>query len=169
LTTLNQQYGSYTALTVTNLQSLAISTSGPFSGWQSERVSNLGLLADDFEIFLRLSTANTAPANDKAVYVYAIPWIYDGTTWYPGANFSTTTRPTGNEGTCSITDPNSMRGPIQLPYPTQNQPLDGCFLLSQLFGNAMPDGFSLAIRNNCGAALGTGCVVAHKPLNWANV
>jgi hypothetical protein len=168
MTTLNQAYGTYANLTVANLQSLAIATSSPFGGWQSDRVSNLGTLADDFEIFIKLSSANTAPANDKAVYVYGIPWIYDGSAWSAGGNFSTTTRPTGTEGTCSIVDPNSLKGPVQLPYPTQNQPIDGLFFLSQFFGGAIPDGWSLAIRNNCGAALSTGCVVAYKPLTWTN-
>ena len=40
MTTTNIAYGTYTAMTVTNLQSLAIDTSDPFAGWQSNRVDN---------------------------------------------------------------------------------------------------------------------------------
>jgi len=155
-------------MTVTNLQSLAIDTSDPFAGWQSARVDNrTSVFADDFEVQILLSTAATSPANDQAIYVYGVPWIYDGSVWTPAANFGTTTRPTGSEGTASISDPNSMKGPIALPYKITSQPIDGWFLLSQLFGQAMPDGWSLALRNNCGAALGTGCVVAYRPIFWS--
>lgn len=169
-TILTQTYGTYVAMTVTNLQSLAIDTTDPYAGWQSARVDNFtSLNADDFEIQILLSTAATGPANDKAIYVYAVPWIIDGSSaWTPAANFSTTTRPTGTEGTANISDPNSMKGPIALPYVITSQPIDGFFLLSQLFGPAMPDGWSLALRNNCGAALGTGCVVAYRSLKWTN-
>lgn len=168
-TVLRQTYSTYTAMTVTNLQSLAIDTSDPYAGWQSPRVDNrTSLFADDFEVQILLSTAATAPANDQAVYVYAVPWIYDGSTWTPAANFGTTTRPTGSEATCSISDPNSMKGPIALPYKITSQPIDGYFLLSQLFGQTMPDGWSLALRNCTGAALGTGCVVAYCSITWTS-
>ncbi len=162
----NPQYGTYVAMTVTNLQSLAIDTSDPYAGWQSARVDNrTSLLADDFEIQILLSTAATAPANDSAIYVYLVPWMYDGSAWTPMANFGTTTRPTGTEGTASISDPNSMKGPIALPYKITSQPIDGGFLLSSLWGATPPDGWSLALRNNCGSALSTGCVVAYRPIN----
>ena len=168
-TTLTQTYGTYVAMTVTNLQSLAIDTTDPYAGWQSARVDNFtSLNADDFEIQILLSTAATAPANDQAIYVYAVPWIYDGASWTPAANFGTTTRPTGSEATASISDPNSMKGPIALPYKITSQPIDGFFLLSQLLGPTMPDGWSLALRNNCGAALSTGCVVAYRSIKWGN-
>ena len=110
MTTLNPAYGTYTAITVTNLQSLAIDTTDPYAGWQSARVDNqTSVKADDFEVQILLSTAATAPANDSAVYVYVVPWVYDGSAWTPAANLGTTTRPTGTEGTASISEPNSMR------------------------------------------------------------
>ena len=171
LTTDNIAYNSYTAMTVTNLQSLAIDTTDPFAGWQSARVDNISSVkAVDYWIQILLSTAATAPANDKSVYIYGVPWVNDASgagAWTPGANFSTTTRPTGNEGTASITDPNSMKGPIALPYIITSQPIDGWFKLSSL-GMEIGDGWSLAIRNNCGAALGTGCVVAYRPITYTN-
>lgn len=169
LTTNNISYGTYAAMTVTNLQSLAIDTTDPYAGWQSARVDNQTTTkALDYEIQILLSTAATAPANDSAIYVYLVPWIYDGSAWTPAANFGTTTRPTGTEGTASMSDPNSMKGPIALPYKITSQPIDGFFTVSQMCGGIVPDGWSLALRNNCGAALGTGCVVAYRPITETN-
>lgn len=163
----NITYGTYTAMTVTNLQSLANDATDPFSGWQSARVDNQTTTkAIDFEVQILLSTAATSPANDSMAYVYLVPWMYDSSAWTPMANFGTTTRPTGSEGTASISDPNSMKLAITLPYKITSQPLDGGFSVASLFGGIMPDGFSLAIRNCTGAALSTGCVVAYRPITY---
>jgi len=164
MTTLNNAKGTYTAMTVTNLQSLAIDTTDPYAGWQSARVDDqTSVKALDYEVQILLSTAATAPANDSTVYVYVVPWMYDGSAWTPMANFGTTTRPTGTEGTASISDPNSMKVGVGIPYKITSQPLDACFNIVGACG-FMPDGWSLAIRNNCGAALGTGCVVAYRAI-----
>jgi len=169
MTTDNISYGTWAAMTVTNLQSLAIDTADPFAGWQSARVDNqTAVKAVDYEIQILLSTAATAPANDQAIYVYLVPWMHDGSAWTPAANFGTTTRPTGSEGTASMSDPSSMKGPVVLPYKVTSQPIDGYFTVSQLCGGVVPDGWSLALRNNCGAALGTGCVVAYRPITYTN-
>ena len=165
MTTQNIAYGTWTSMTVTNLQSLAIDTTDPYAGWQSARVDNqTSVKALDFEVQILLSTAATAPANDSTVYVYVVPWIYDGSTWTPAANFGTTTRPTGSEGTASMSDPNSMKFALGIPYKITSQPLDGWFTIAGVCNGVVPDGWSLAIRNNCGAALGTGCVIAYRPI-----
>lgn len=165
--TVNQSYGTYVAMTVTNLQSLANDATDPFAGWQSARVDNVASeLALDYEIQILLSTAATSPANDSAAYVYIIPWMKDGSNaWTPMANFGTTTRPTGSEGTASMSEPNSMRGPVVIPYKITSQPLDAFISVAELCGGIVPDGFSIAIRNCTGAALGTGCVVAYRPIH----
>lgn len=104
-------YGAYTPMAVTNLQSLVNDAIDPFTSWQSARVPNHSLLAQDYEIIVDLSTAATAPANDQLAYVYIVPWMTTdgGTTWIAGANFGTTTLPTGSEGAAVVSDPNSMR------------------------------------------------------------
>lgn len=169
VTTDKISYGTWTSMTVTNLQSLAIDTTDPFAGWQSDRVDNQTTTkAVDYEIQILLSAAATTPANDRAVYVYLVPWIYDGSAWTPAANFGTTTRPTGSEATASMSDPNSMKGPFAIPYAITSQPFDGYFTVSQMAGGVVPDGWSLALRNNSGAALGTGCVVAYRPIFYTN-
>lgn len=163
MATNNIAYGTYTAMTVTNLQSLANDAIDVFAGWQSARVSNVSTLALDYEIGVDLSTAATAPANDSAAYVYVVPWVTTdgGTTWIAGGNFGTTTLPAGTEGTANMSDPNSMRGPIAVPYKITSQRMQRLFMLSELIATA-PDGWSLAIRNCSGAALGTGCVVYYR-------
>jgi len=167
MATLNIAYGTYVAMTVTNLQSLANDAADVFAGWQSARVDNqTATKAVDFEVQILLSTAATSPANDQAVYVYVVPWVYDGAAWTPAANFGTTTRPTGSEATANMSDPNSMKGPIVLPYKITSQPIDGYFNIAALCGGVTPDGWSLALRNCTGAALGTGCVVAYRPITY---
>lgn len=164
MATTNNAYATYTTLTVTNLQSLANDATDPFGGWQSARISNVSTLALDYEIVVDLSTANTAPANDSAAYVYLIPWVTTdgGTTWICGGNFGTTTLPTGSEGTASISDPNSMRGPVGVPYKVAQQRIQTYISVAELCGGLVPDGWSVAIRNCSGAALSTGCVVAYR-------
>lgn len=168
MTTENIAYGSYTALTVTNLQSLANDAIDSFAGWQSDIVDNRTTKAIDYEALIKLSTAATAPANDATAYVYLIPWMHDGTSWVPMANFSTTTRPTGSEGTCSISDPNTMKLAASLPYKVTSQPLDGYLTVAATCGGIVPDGWSVAIRNCTGAAFGTGCVVAYRAITYTN-
>lgn len=170
---INQAYGSYTAMTVTNLQSLAADSTDPYAGWQSARVDNQSsVLADDYEIFVKLTTTNHAPANDKAMYVYVSPAITTdgGSTWLH-ADQGTATLPTGSEGTTSISFPNSLKLLGVLPYTTQQMVCQGSFLLSNAVGASMPDGFSILIyANHCavGASQGlsTSCVVAYRSITY---
>lgn len=154
--------GSNTAMTVTNLQSLANSAT---VGWQSDRVSNISTLARDYEINVRLNTAATSPANDKAMYVYICPWYIDGSsTWIP-ASQGTTTPPSGSQGSTTIASPNNLRLLGVLNYTATSVVVSDTFMLSNCFGDRMPDGFSIIIINFSGAALGTSCVVNYKPIN----
>ncbi len=166
-TQLTQSYGTYTAMTVTNLQSLASSAT---AGWQSARVDlQSSVKPVDVEIFIKLTTANTAPANDKAMHVYIVPMITTdgGTTWL-AADQGTTTLPTGSEGTTTIAVPNDMAGPVDLSYTTQQMVCQKYMNLSQFVGSSMPDGFSIIIVNFSGAALSTGCVVAYRTIGYTN-
>lgn len=166
-TTNKVAYGSYTAMTVTNLQSLASSAT---VGWQSARVDNqTATLALDYEVFVKLTTANTAPANDKAMYVYLCPMITTdgGTTWL-ASDQGTTTLPTGTEGASTIASPNDLKLLGVLSYTTQQMVCQGSFLLSNAVGQNMPDGFSIIIVNFSGAALSTSCVVAYRAITITN-
>lgn len=162
MATVNIAYGSYTAITVTNLQSLASSAT---AGWQSGRISNISTKALDYNIFVKLTTANTAPANDKAAYVYISSAISTdgGTTWLH-ADQGTTTLPTGSEGTTTIASPNNLKLLGVLAYTTQQMVMQGEFKLSGAVGQSMPEGFSIIIINYTGAALSTSCVVAYEAI-----
>jgi hypothetical protein len=155
--------GSNVVMTVTNLQSLANSAT---VGWQSDRVSNLTTLARDYEIFVKLNTAATAPGSDRAMYVYICPWYTTdgGTTWF-AASQGTTTLPTGTQGASTIATPNNLRLLGVLNYTATSAVVQDTFLLSNCFGDRMPDGFSIIIINFSGAALSTSCVVNYKPIN----
>ncbi len=159
---INLKYGSYTAVTVTNLQSLASSAT---AGWQSGRISNVSTKALDYNIFVKLTTANTAPGNDRAAYVYISPAMSTdaGTTWLH-ADQGTATLPTGTEGTTTIASPNDLKLLGVLSYTTQQMVMQGSFSLSQAVGQSMPEGFSIIIINFTGAALSTSCVVAYEAI-----
>ena len=166
-------YGTWAEFTLTNLVSLANDATDPFAGWQSARVDNRTTLADDYEVQVHLATAATAPANDKALYIYVVPWIHDGSAFQEGANFGTTTLPTGSEGTASMSDPNSMKGPYVIPYFITSQVLSGYFTIAQMCGGIVPDGWSLAVRNCTGAALlddspGTELQISYRPITYTN-
>ena len=162
MATVNVARGSYTALTVTNLQSLASSAT---AGWQSARISDISTKALDYQIFVKLTTANTTPANDKAVYVYVSPAMSTdgGTTWLH-ADQGTATLPTGAEGTTTIASPNNLKLLGVLSYTTQQMVMQGSFNLSGAVGLSMPEGFSIIIINYTGAALSTSCVVAYEAI-----
>lgn len=158
-------YGTYTALTVTNLNSLANSAT---AGWQSARISNLSTLALDYEILVRLNMANTSPANDRAVYVFISPATYDGSNWYQ-ADGGTATLPSGSEGAYTIagtTTTNNMDLLRALAYTTADQVVQATLRLSDLY-DTMPDGFSIIIVNFSGAAVGaTDNIVAYRPITY---
>lgn len=164
-TVLYDSSGSATSMTVTNLNSLASSN---VNGWESDKVSNLTSKAIDYKIFVKLTMSNTAPANEKSVYVYVCPFYYDGTNWFASSQ-GTTTLPTGTQGTTTIASPNNLRLLGALNYTTQNMVLQDNFLLSTAFGDRMPDGFSIIVINYTGSAVSASSnVISYKPINSKN-
>ena len=163
MATVNIAYGTYTALAVTALQSLASSAT---AGWKSVLVDNqTATKALDYEVFVKLTTANTAPANDKAMYVWLCPAITTdgGTTWLY-SDGGTTTLPTSADATYTIANPNNLKLLGALNYTTQNMTVQGSFNISNAVGQSMPDGFLIIITNFSGAALSTSCVVAYRAI-----
>ena len=123
-------------------------------GWQSDSVGLRQHKCTDVKIGVKISMANTAPANDKAVYVYVYPMWYDGSTWYFTSG-GTTTFPSGANSTYTIASPNNLRLLGVLSYTTTNMVLQDQFILSNAFGSTMPDAFGLVIVDFSGAALST--------------
>lgn len=161
MATVSIAYGTYTALAVTALQSMASSAT---VGWKSALVDNTSTLALDYEIFVKLTTANTAPANDKAAYVYIVPATKDGSSAFQYADGGTTTLPTSGDATYTIALPNDLDRLGVLSYTTQNMTMQKTMLLSTIYGQSIPEGFLVVIVDFTGAALSTGCIVGVKPI-----
>ena len=65
-----------------------------------------------------------------------------------------------------MSDPNSMKGPVSIPYKIAQQRLEVWLNVALMCGGVMPDAWSLAIRNCTGAALSTGCVVSYRTITY---
>lgn len=165
MTTVSINYGTDVQMTVTNLNNLSNSST---AGWQSDRVDNTSTLAVDYQINIKVDLANTAAANDKAIYVYAVPWFWDGASWTVGADGGTTTAPSGAEGTYTISSTPGLRLAKVIPYTATDQVIYGAFNLASVFGS-IPDGWSLVIINYTGAAIAsTGNIVQYKPIKYVS-
>lgn len=170
ITALRDSSSSNTDFTMTGISSLASSAT---VGWQSDRVSNLTNKAIDYRVNVRLSCANTSPASDKCIYVYAIPFYTTdgGSTWY-GNSLGTTTAPTGSAGAMTIANPHNLLLLGVLSYTTADMVLNGQFLLSNAWGDNPPDGFSIGIINFSGAALdatsGANNLISYKTIYKTN-
>lgn len=138
-----------TALTITGLNSMASSAT---VGWKSDTIGFLHTKAVDMELGVKISFANTLPANDKAVYIYANPWFKgaDGT-WYSSSG-GTTTLPTASNGSYTIASPNDFVLLGVLNYTTQNMVCQRTWALSSVF-TRMPDAVQFVVVNFSGAAL----------------
>ena len=156
-------YGTRQVLTVTNLQSNASSAT---AGWQSDVVDNRTTRAIDYLFEFVFPMANTAPANDRAIYIFAVPASHNGTSWV-FADAGTTTMPSGSESDytiAGITATNNLIPLAVLAYTTQVQNVQGWAALSNAVGYTMPQGFSLIALDYTGAALSTGVVIACVPV-----
>jgi hypothetical protein len=162
-----QTYGSYTALTLTSLASLASSAT---AGWISAIVDNRTTGALDYEILCTFPMANTSPANDKAVYVFAVPAMHNGSAWVL-ADGGTATLPTAGPAAytfAGITTTNNFAQLAALAYTTADQVVQGVVNLSAAVGQTMPDGFALFVLNYSGAAFdASGQVIAYKAIATA--
>jgi hypothetical protein len=157
MATIKTAFGAETTMTVTNLQSLANS---PTAGWQSDVVDNTTDLYLDALVQVVLDFANTAPANDKAAYVFA----------YGGLTTTYTNPVTGTQGTITLTTIVSTQQNLKLvgvlAYNTadevvESQPLS----VAAAFGGILPPKWGLVIMNYSGAAL----AAAGNTVKWRGV
>ena len=161
MSTVSRTGGTGVQMAVTALNSLANSAT---AGWQSARVDNTSEGAGEYDINIKIDLANTAAANDKAIYVYLVPWFYDGSAWTPGADGGTATLPGGTEGTYTIGATHNLRPVKVLAYTAADQVVCGQFTLT-----GVGDGWSLVIVNYTGAAIAaSGNVVQYKPVHYTS-
>ena len=150
-------FGSVTSMTVTNLHSLASSAT---VGWQSAVIDNSTDLYEDALVQVILDHANTAPANDKASYVYA----------YGGLETSYSDPASGTEGTITIativSNPQAFKQIGNVPYNTQDavvesQPMS----VASAFGGILPIKWGIIVVNYSGAAY----AASGNTVKWAGV
>jgi hypothetical protein len=154
-------YGAYSALNVTALQSLASSAT---VGWQSDRIDNTSTQALNYEIDLELTTANTAPANDKCIYVFICPWVYNGSGFRAAGDLGTVTAPGTSDSSVTIASPPNLKLLGAIQYTTQNATVRGHFQVCPGASADMPDAFTIIVINFSGAALSTSCIVSVRPI-----
>ena len=159
---IKEKYVASSALTVTNLHSLASSAT---AGWESVAVDNTANLFLDDLVQVVLDPANTAPANSKAFFVYTYSTIDEAGVVYTTTGNGT---PDGVEGT--LTFPDITANPVQLPligtipYVTADLVINSRVMsVARAYGDFLPPEFGYALINHSGAALAaTGNTVKHR-------
>ena len=146
-------FDSTWTVTAMDTVGLAAKANSATVGWQTDTIGIRQWKATDLKLGVKISFANTAPANDKACYIYACPWWFDGTNWYASSG-GTTTLPSGANSSYTIASPNDLVLLGVLSYTTQNQVCQRQFMLSSIFPT-MPDAISFIIVNYTGAAVHT--------------
>jgi hypothetical protein len=159
-----QTYGGYQALTLTSLASLASSAT---AGWRSDVIDNRVTGARDYEFLFTFPMANTAKANDAAIYPFLVPAMHNGTSWQY-SDGGTATAPTAGPGTYTFggtTLPGNFALMNPLNYTVADQVVQGVRFASQASGWSMWDGFLVFILNYSGAAFdASGQVIAYKAI-----
>lgn len=147
-------YGSSTTITVSAaLTGLASSAT---AGWQSAAIDNTGDLALGVTIRLKVTVANTAPANDKTVYVY----VYESEN---GTDY--TDNATGSEGALTIRDPTNLKLLGTIATPTQNLAYAQTFTYAPA---VMPRKWGLVVINYTGMAF-TAAAASYTPVQGQSV
>lgn len=132
-------------MTVTNLNSLASSTT---TGWQSAAVDNTTNVYEDAHVQVIVDMANTAPANDKCLYVLA----------YSALETTYTSPASGSEGTVTLTNITNTGQNIRqigiIPYTTQDEVIESSVMsVASAFGGILPAKWGIIIANYSGAAI----------------
>ncbi len=139
-------YSTVQVMDVTNLHS---NTSSTTAAWASASVDNTGDLYLDALVQVKLDYANTAPANDKATYVYAYGGLESGVLSNPIS---------GTEGDVTLTDITTTGQNIRLigvmPYTTADEVCESSPMSVALaFGGLLPPYWGIVIVDYTGAAL----------------
>ncbi len=161
MATVSRTPGTSVSMTVTNLNSLENSAT---AGWQSARVDNTTEKAAEYDVNVTIDLANTAAANDKAIYIYLVRWYYNGSTWTPGSDGGTTTHPAGIEGAYTIGATHNLTPIKTLAYTATNQIVLGQFTIQN-----PGHGWSLVVVNYTGAAIAaSGNAIKYAPVHYTS-
>lgn len=124
--------GSATAFTKTNAN-LATSAT---AGWMSNAIDNTSNLYDDYLITVELASVATAPANSKAIFLYAFAIIDSAGSAYTSTGDGTAS---GSEGTLTFPDVTTLPvvAPLLgvIPYPVSTKAINaGPFSIASAIG-----------------------------------
>lgn len=144
-------FGTATAFTKTNAN-LATSAT---AGWMSNVIDNSTNKYLDALVHAEFAAVNTAPANSKAIFLYAYALVDSSGSAYTSAGSDT---PSGSEGTMTFPDVTVNAIPLPLlgvvPYPVQNKALNGGpFSVARCFGGILPPKWGIAMINHSGMTL----------------
>lgn len=142
MATTTQNFGTNTALTVTNLQSL-----GDASYWQSAVIDNGTVKATHAEVFITILTTTTAGDANGTIDLYYAGSTDGGTDFAGGA--------TGSEGTYTDTgdvDPDNLQ--FIRSFPCDASETAARTYKYHCFLDYLSEDFALVICNNSGTGLG---------------
>lgn len=144
MSTVKVSYDTTSSLTVTNLHSLAASTTT--GGWQSAVQDNTSNLYDDALVQIVLAGPTTVASN-KVALVYAYSSVDGGTTYSDAAS--------GSEGTITFTsDPPNLVLVGVIPMPVNAGTFKSRnFSIAQAFGGTLPQRWGLVVQNQGNAGL----------------
>lgn len=151
MATITQTFGTATAFTITNAN-LATSAT---AGWQSNAIDNSTNLYDDALVMADFAAVNTAPANSKAIFLYAFAIVDTAGSLYTNTGSA---QPSGTEGTLTFPDITTLPvvAPLLgvIPYPTQNNILRSPpFSVARCFGGILPPKWAIGMVNHSGMTL----------------
>jgi len=137
---------SVQSMTVTNLHSLASSTT---AGWQSAVVDNTSNLFLDAMVMVVLDFTSGAPGSSRAAFLWAYGGIESGVYTNPVS---------GSEGSLTLVDvtanPQCLKLVGTIPYTTSDEIAEaGPFSVAAGFGGILPPFWGLALINHSGVAL----------------
>jgi len=131
-------------MTLAGLNSLAASAT---VGVISERIDFTKTKATDYYFNLKLVYGAGASSGDKCAYIFFVPWLFDGTNWFPNSQ-GTTILPAATAGSTTIAAINSLILVDVIPH-VASAAVNSGFWLSDIM-KSMPHGGSIIIINNTG-------------------
>lgn len=166
--TTSRSAGSHTALTVTNLQSLASSVAGTDAGWQSAGIDTSA--ETDLQLIVKFKLGTTGIAANTRLELWASPGHFDGTTVTYTAGLS------GTQGTFTPTNAGVKEQMVLLhsfrvAAVTASVAYAKTFPSLAMYMGAMPDRLAFFICQNSGGALSATAgdfLVAYKSVDYAS-
>ncbi len=151
MATVLEAFSSSSSFTLTSANLASSAT----AGWMSAVVDNSSNLYLDALVHIELAAVNTAPANNKAIYLYAYGLVDTAGSAYTSTGDGT---PSGSVGTITFPDIATLPTVAPLlgvvPYPVQNKAINGGpFSVARCFGGTLPSKWGVLMLNYSGMTL----------------